>query len=81
MDEQRWLRHKIDGTIYGWDEYLADNKLCEEVFAEIAFPEKHIPKKQVKRKAKLDLTTEKIPEKPAVNNVELDAEASKGLLK
>lgn len=81
MDEQRWLRHKIDGTIYGWDEYLADNKLCEEVSAEVAFPEKHIPKKQVKRKAKMDLTTKKIPEKPAVNNVELDAEASKGLLK
>jgi hypothetical protein len=81
MEEQRWLRHKTDGTIYGWNKYLADNELCEEVSEEVAFPEKHIPKKQKKREAKMDLTTKKIPEKPNTVNVELDAEASKGLLK
>jgi hypothetical protein len=79
--QQRWLKHKVDGTIYGWDKYLAENELCEEVSPEIAFPERHIPKKQAKRKAKMDLTTEKIPEKPDIVNVELNTEASKGLLK
>ena len=81
MGEQRWLRHKTDGTIYGWDKYLADNELCEEVSAEVAFPEKHIPKKQEKRKTQMDLTTKKIPAQPKSSNVELDAEGSKGLLK
>jgi len=81
MEEQRWLRHIVDGTIYGWDKYLAQNELCEEVSAEVAFPEKHVPKKQAKRKAKMDLSTKKIPKKPAAVNVELEAEASKGLPK
>jgi len=80
-EQRRWLRHKVDGTIYGWDKYLAQNELCEEVSEEVAFPEKHIPKKQETRKAKMDLTTEKIPEQPDSTPVELAAEASKGLPK
>lgn len=79
--QQRWLRHKTDGTIYGWDKYLAENELCEEVSEEIAFPEKHIPKNQKKRKAKMNLATKKIPETPNSTHVELEAEASKGLPK
>ena len=82
MEEQRrWLRHKEDGTIYGWSKYLAENELCEEVSEEVAFPEKNIPEKQIAREAKMDLTTEKIPEQPDLTPVELAAEASKGLPK
>ena len=42
----RWLRHKKDGTIYGWTQILAKNPSVEEVTEEVAFPERHIPKKQ-----------------------------------
>jgi len=80
-EKRRWLRHKEDGTIYGWSRYLAENELCEEVSEEVAFPEKHIPEKQMTRKAKMDLTTEKIPEQGDSTPVELSAEASKGLPK
>lgn len=38
----RWLRNKVDGTIYEWDRYLAANPKCEEVSEEIAFPEKFL---------------------------------------
>jgi hypothetical protein len=38
----RWLRHRVDGTIYEWDRYLAANPKCEEVSEEIAFPEKFL---------------------------------------
>jgi hypothetical protein len=53
----RWLRHKKDGTIYNYNDILVKNPAVEEVPEEIAFPEKHIPKKQQGRKAKLDLST------------------------
>jgi hypothetical protein len=56
----RYLRNKVDGTIYGWDEYLANNPKCEEVSEEEAFPERfmteevveRIQKKTTKKKAK-----------------------------
>ena len=78
MSDIRYLRHINDGTIYEWDEILADNELTEEVTELQAFPEKFVPKKQKKRKAKLSLTTKKIPEQAPKVNVELAAEASKG---
>lgn len=79
MSNTKYLRHINDGTIYEWDEILADNELTEEVTEQEAFPENFVPKKQKSRKAKLNLTTEKIPQKPQRVNVELAAEASKGL--
>jgi hypothetical protein len=36
----RWLRNKVDGTIYEWDRYLAGNPKCEEVSEEEAFPDR-----------------------------------------
>lgn len=39
----RWLRNRVDGTIYGWDPYLAANPKCEEVTEEQAFPERFRP--------------------------------------
>jgi hypothetical protein len=53
----RWLRHKIDGTIYNYNNILCNNSAVEEVTEEIAFPERFIPKKQKSRKTKLDLST------------------------
>lgn len=78
MSTIRYLRHKNDGTIYEWDKYLGENDLFVDVTEEQAFPEKFMPKKQAKRKAKISLATKKIPEQPAVVNVELASEAAKG---
>ena len=75
----RFLRNKRDGFIYDWNEILSENSLCEEVTEEEAFPERFIPQTQNGRKAKLDLSTGNIPEEPVVENVELNAEASRGL--
>lgn len=76
----RYLRD-TGGFIYEWNEILAANPACVEVTEEEAFPEKFIPKKQKGRKSGLTLETpaEEIPEEPAYENAELNAEASKGL--
>lgn len=36
----RYLRNKVDGTIYHWNETLAQNAKCEEVTEQQAFPER-----------------------------------------
>ena len=56
----RWLRHKLDGTIYNYNDTLCKNPAVEEVSEEIAFPEKFIPAKQVGRKATVDLSTDEV---------------------
>jgi hypothetical protein len=76
---ERFLRNRRDGTIYHWNEILAENILCEEVTEEEAFPEKFIPKKQKGRKSGLALETEDIPVEPEVVNEELNIEMSRGL--
>jgi hypothetical protein len=77
----RYLRNIKDGFIYDWNPILAENPMCEEVTEEEAFPENFVPKAQKGRKSalKLDTPAEEIPETPAVENEELNAEASKGL--
>jgi hypothetical protein len=75
----KYLRNKKDGTIYDWHPILADHPLCEEVTEEEAYPENFVPKTQKKRKSKLDLATDDVPEAPALTNEELNEEASKGL--
>ena len=77
----RYLRNKNDGFIYDYSDLLAENPLVEEVTEEEAFPEKFIPKAQKGRKTGLKLETpaEEIPVAPAVQNEELNNEASKGL--
>lgn len=76
----RYLRDKA-GTIYDWNEILAENPSCVEVTEEEAFPERFIPKKQKNRKTGLKLETPagEIPVEPPVENAELNAEASRGL--
>lgn len=76
----RYLRNKRDGTIYEWDEILAENALCEEVSEQEAFPEKFIPKKQKGRKTGLALETEVIPEEEIdLGNPDINADASRNL--
>ena len=82
---KRYLRNKQDGTIYGWDEILAQNPKCEEVSEEEAFPErfvkkevvKQVKKKRKKTKSKLSLKTKEIPEAPEFTPEELGLEASR----
>jgi hypothetical protein len=74
----RYLRNRRDGTIYEWDDILAENPICEEITEQEAFPEKFIPPAQKARKAKLKLETE-LPEEPVYTNEEVNIEASKGL--
>tara|TARA_R100000655_G_scaffold99674_1_gene143719 strand:+ start:285 stop:533 length:249 start_codon:yes stop_codon:yes gene_type:complete len=80
----RWLRNKVDGEIYGWNEILAENPRTEEVTEEEAFPEKFMPKKQKGRKTKLDLSVDEFKTKETVSSSvteEINEEASKGLPK
>jgi len=75
----RYLRNKVDGTIYGWSEILAENPKCEEVTEEQAFPERFVPTKQKGRKSKINLTTEETSVEVDTTPVELAEEASRGL--
>jgi hypothetical protein len=75
----RYLRNKVDGTIYHWGPILAKNPRCEEVTEEEAFPERFLPEKHKGRKARVDLATSDIPEEPEVTTS--DAMAQKGLPK
>jgi hypothetical protein len=75
----RYLKHIDKGTIYNWNEYLAENTRVVEVSEEEAFPEKFIPKAQRGRKAQVDLETKTIPEEPAIVFPELNADASRKL--
>lgn len=76
----RYLRNTRDGTIYEWDEILAENAICEEVTEEEAFPEKFIPKKQKGRKTGLALETEGVVEESVeVGNPDINADASRNL--
>lgn len=76
----RWLRNIADGTIYGWNEILAENPKTEEVTEEQAFPENFMTKEQKGRKAKVKLETKNIPDKKS-SKVELDEEATKSISK
>jgi hypothetical protein len=83
-----FLRNKKDGFIYGWNEILANNPLCEPVTEEEAFPERFVKPEQIakvkksrsRRKGKpLDLSTDDIGEELKYTAPEIEAEASKGL--
>jgi hypothetical protein len=76
-----FIRVKTDGFIYPYNEIMAKNPLCEVVPEEIAYPERFMPPKAAKRKSKLDLTTEDIPEEVVYTSPELAAEAAKGMPK
>tara|TARA_R110000787_G_scaffold108279_2_gene216667 strand:- start:574 stop:843 length:270 start_codon:yes stop_codon:yes gene_type:complete len=71
----RWLKHKTNGTIYGYSDILAANPAVEEVPEELAFPEKFIPEKQKGRESKIDLSTET----EVVDSVKIKEKKSTGL--
>lgn len=81
----RWLRHKIDGTIYEWDPILDKNPKVEEVTEQEAFPEKFIPvetveavvKRRGRPRKSLDLSTDNVPEPPPYSNPDLNLEATR----
>jgi hypothetical protein len=84
-----YLRNKKDGFIYGWNEILAKNPLCEPVTEEEAYPERFVKPEQVekvkktraRRKTKaLDLSTEDTQEEPKRVAPEIEADASRDLL-
>jgi hypothetical protein len=39
---KRWLRNKLDGTIYEWNEVLAENAKCEEIDDCMLFPDAYV---------------------------------------
>jgi hypothetical protein len=78
----KYLRHKIDGFIYGWHPILAKNPLCEEVTEEEAFPERFVTpavEKAKRRPRKLSLETDDMPDEPVYISPELSADASRDL--
>ena len=82
-----YIRVKKDGFIYEYNEYLANNPLCEVIPEEIAFPERFVKPEVVEKVAKtrrkrgygLKLDTDNIPEEPVRGNSNIDADASKDL--
>jgi len=79
----RWLRHKLDGTIYSYNANLAPNPAVEEVSEEVAFPEKFLPAKQKGRKSKIDMSVgdDVKPSKGKKIKVAVRADALRGLPK
>ena len=78
----RYLRNKVDGFIYEWNEILAKNVLCEEVTEEEAYPERFLTpsvEKAKRRMKRLELSTDDIPEEPVYTSPELSADASRDL--
>ncbi len=84
----RWLRNIVDGSIYGWNEILADHPKCEEVTHEEAFPEQYIKPEaaakitKARKGKKAPLADEVIvPPDNELDNVleELSADASRNL--
>ena len=74
----RWLRNTVDGTIYGWNEILAENPKTEEVAEEQAFPEKFMTKEQKSRKPKVNLKTKEVV-KPDNTPIELAEEVTRSV--
>jgi len=70
-----YLRHKRKGTIYSYNQYLAEHPDVVEVTEEEAFPERFAPKEAKGRKAKVDLSTV-VPE-PPTGNSDLNEELTK----
>ena len=78
MSDNRYLRNKVDGTIYHWNPILAVHPKCEEVTEQQAFPERFKPAR-ASRKSALDLSTkeEDIPKDPPFSIQGLAEEAGK----
>ncbi len=78
MADKKYLRHRVNGRIYPHTKDLAENPDMEPVTEEQAYPERFKPKRASRRKSKINLETEEIPEAPVEGADELSADASKG---
>lgn len=78
----RYLRNKVDGFIYEWNDILAKHPKCEEVTEEEAFPERFVTpavEKAKRRAKKLDLAGDDTGENTPYTPPELAADAARGL--
>ncbi len=78
----RYLKNKVDGFIYEWNEILAKNPKCEEVTEEEAFPERFVTpavEKAKRRTKKLDLSGDDNSENTPYTPPELAEDAARGL--
>jgi len=76
----RFLKHRLNGRVYSYHKYLAENKDFYEVSEQEAFPEKFMPAKQKGRKSGLSLETPDVPEPPE-GSEELNEQLTKDLEK
>lgn len=76
----RYLRNKVDGFIYDYNEQLAKHPKCEEVSEEVAFPERFVKQatERALRTGGLSLETI-VPEQPEPRNEALERDASRRL--
>mgnify|MGYP003648843466 FL=1 len=74
----RYLRHKIDGTIYEWNQILADNPKCEEVTEQQAYPEKFVPEARKGQPPRVDISVD-VPAEIKIDKPELSQDAGRGL--
>lgn len=86
LKKGRYLRHRVKGTIYGFNPLMVDeqgNADVEEITAEEAYPELFAPKTAKNRKStiKLDTPAEEVAkavEAPVKTDPALASEAAKG---
>tara|TARA_B110000977_G_scaffold20440_2_gene24484 strand:+ start:5218 stop:5460 length:243 start_codon:yes stop_codon:yes gene_type:complete len=77
----KYLRHKVDGTIYDWNPILARDTICEEVTEAEAYPERapKAAKPEDTKPAKKKLAIA-VPKQDIVfDDSDLREEASRGL--
>ena len=74
MTQERFLQHP-DGTIHGWNQWLAQEPGMIEVTAEMAYPERFV--KGGKRKAAVDMTTDPPADPPNEVNQAAGLQAGK----
>lgn len=73
----RYLRSKLNGIIFEWNERLAANPNAEEVTEQEAYPERFAPVDLAKRKPTVNLKINVETTAPNIASPELLAEASR----
>ncbi len=77
-EPERFLQHP-DGTIHGWNQWLAQEPGMREVSEEMAYPERFA--KGGKRKAAVDMSTEEPADAPNDANEAAGLQAGKATSK
>lgn len=74
-DKERFLQNSKDGTIHGWNQWLALEPGMVEVLEEQAYPERFV--KGGKRMPKVNMETEELADPPNDANVASGEQAGK----